>query len=111
MGRSGKILRRRRTPEEKKRSAANHERIGMAISEATSILQAVVPDVSLSRDYCYQFANRIAFAWKLASMGVPAKTAERYAPALVQFETVSPIKRTDLDVVVQLLSFGTNLVQ
>jgi hypothetical protein len=34
-------------------------------------LQRIAPEISLSRDYCYQFANRIAFAWKIASMGVP----------------------------------------
>jgi hypothetical protein len=43
----------------------------MAISEATSALQLIAPEISLSRDYCYQFANRIAFAWKIASTGVP----------------------------------------
>jgi hypothetical protein len=31
----------------------------------------VFPKIKLSRDESYQFANRIAFSWKLASLGIP----------------------------------------
>lgn len=52
------------------RSHENHKRIGEAIKEASDALNRVIPDVSLSRDSHYQIANRVAFAWKLASMGL-----------------------------------------
>lgn len=68
---AGKLLVRRRTPEQRKRSDANHQRIAEAIAEATMALRGTNPKIALSRDRSYQFANRIAFAWKLASLGVP----------------------------------------
>jgi hypothetical protein len=52
-------------------SRANHDRIGAAIREAREGLNGVVPGVRLDRDRCYQLSNRLAFAWKLASMGLP----------------------------------------
>ncbi len=52
-------------------SERNHERIGKAIKEATDALGKIVPEVSISRDTHYQLANRIAFSWKIASLGVP----------------------------------------
>lgn len=52
-------------------SAQNHERIGVAIGEACAALQRIAPATALSRDSHYQLANRIAFAWKLASLGIP----------------------------------------
>jgi hypothetical protein len=52
-------------------SRANHGRIGAAIEEARVGLQALGFPTEISRDTCYQFSNRIAFAWKLASLGVP----------------------------------------
>lgn len=53
------------------RSRQNHERIREAIAEASAGLDAVIPGISLSVDRCYQLANRVAFAWKLATLGVP----------------------------------------
>ncbi len=52
-------------------SAENHQRIGMAIAEASAALNSVIPGVRISRDSHYQLANRVAYSWKLASMGVP----------------------------------------
>jgi hypothetical protein len=52
-------------------SAENHERIGKAISEASAGLSRIVPGVNISRDSHYQLANRLAYSWKLASMGIP----------------------------------------
>jgi hypothetical protein len=68
---SGKSWPRRKTPQQQARSDANHKRVGQAISETAVALRRIVPEISLSRDRCYQFANRIAFAWRLASMGIP----------------------------------------
>lgn len=52
-------------------STENHVRIGQAISEANDALRATFPDIAISRDSHYQLANRVAFAWKLATLGVP----------------------------------------
>jgi len=49
----------------------NHEHIGNAIYEADHALNGVLPGWSLSRDSHYQLANRFAWAWKLADMGLP----------------------------------------
>lgn len=48
------------------KSLQNHERIGQAIAEASNALH-----INISRDTHYQLANRVAFSWKIASMGVP----------------------------------------
>ncbi len=53
------------------RSVENHERIGKAIAEASDALNKVVPGVNLLRDTHYQLANRLAYSWKIASMGIP----------------------------------------
>ncbi len=50
---------------------ANHERIQQAITEANDGFSASMPGWALSRDVSYQLANRFAWSWKLASMGVP----------------------------------------
>jgi hypothetical protein len=50
---------------------ANHAQIGLAIDQAALELSSLVPGVHISRDTHYQFSNRIAFSWKLASLGVP----------------------------------------
>jgi hypothetical protein len=50
---------------------SNHARIGQAIAAAKAGLNAILPGWGLSRDNHYQIANRIAWAWKLADMGVP----------------------------------------
>jgi hypothetical protein len=53
------------------RSRANHVRIGMAIEEARVGLHALGFPLEISRDTHYQLSNRIAFTWKLASLGIP----------------------------------------
>jgi hypothetical protein len=52
-------------------SIANHEQIGRAIGAASTELEQAIKGWKLSRDSHYQLANRFAWAWKLASMGVP----------------------------------------
>ena len=54
-------------------SRRNHERIGKAIEEANEGLRSLTGDQAwgLSRDSAYQLANRFAWGWKLASLGVP----------------------------------------
>ena len=54
-------------------SCKNHERIGEAIREANEGLKLLTgqPEWTLSRDSCYQMANRFAWAWKLVSLGTP----------------------------------------
>ena len=50
----------------------NHERIGAAIAEANEGLRLVNGRPwALSRDSHYQLSNRFAWAWKLASLGIP----------------------------------------
>ena len=50
----------------------NRERIRQAISEAAAGLQIVTESPwNLSRDHHYQLSNRFAWAWKIASLGVP----------------------------------------
>ncbi len=67
----GKILSKRDTAEAQARTDANHKQIAQAIQEACDLLQASIPGLTLSCDQSYQFCNRIAFAWKLAVMGLP----------------------------------------
>ncbi|MGB9475148.1 MAG: hypothetical protein WCE87_08770, partial [Candidatus Udaeobacter sp.] len=52
-------------------SERNHEQIGRAIGEANAALNKEIPGWNLSRDSHYQLANRLAWTWKLASMGIP----------------------------------------
>lgn len=52
-------------------NADNHERIGEAIAEANAGLNRILSGWALSRDSHYQLANRFAWAWKIASLGVP----------------------------------------
>lgn len=49
----------------------NHKRIGLAIDEANLGLNGVLRGWALSRDSHYQLCNRFAWAWKLATLGVP----------------------------------------
>ena len=50
----------------------NHERIGSAIEQAnTGLERATGGSWRLSRDDHYQLANRFAWSWKLALLGVP----------------------------------------
>lgn len=50
---------------------ANRNRIGEAIAEARDALGGEAAGVRISRDRCYQFSNRVAFAWRLAAQNVP----------------------------------------
>ncbi len=52
-------------------SQANHKQIKKAIQEACAALCDTDPQSCISCDSCYQLANRLAFAWKLASLGIP----------------------------------------
>lgn len=49
----------------------HHDKIGDAVSEARGALSNYCSDVMVSRDNHYQLSNRIAYTWKLASMGIP----------------------------------------
>ena len=49
----------------------NNESITAACREATAALNRVLPGWSLSTDSHYQLSNRFAWAWKLATLGVP----------------------------------------
>jgi hypothetical protein len=53
------------------RSHKNHEQICQAISEASHTLSEVVKGVDISCCTHYQLANRVAFSWKIASLGIP----------------------------------------
>lgn len=52
-------------------SAENYKRIGEAIQQANDGLKKILPGWSLTRDSHYQLCNRFAWAWKLASLGIP----------------------------------------
>lgn len=54
-------------------SRENHRRIAEAISEAQRDLRArgCLEGITISHERAYQLANRIAFAWRLASTGIP----------------------------------------
>jgi hypothetical protein len=52
-------------------STANHRRIGAAIAEACAGLRHFNEAIAISCDSHYQLSNRIAFTWKLATLGVP----------------------------------------
>lgn len=53
-------------------SRANHEKIQLAILEAKQGLTSTTGnEFGLSRDSHYQLANRFAWSWKIAQLGVP----------------------------------------
>mgnify|MGYP001564499955 CR=1 FL=1 len=52
-------------------SKENDIKIGRAILEANIALKKKFPGIRISKDTHYQLSNRIAFSWKLASMGIP----------------------------------------
>jgi hypothetical protein len=52
------------------RSTENHARIAGAIEEACRGWREIDSDVRISCDSHYQLANRLAFTWKLAELGV-----------------------------------------
>jgi hypothetical protein len=45
--------------------------VGEAIEGARVALEEKLPGILISRDRSYQLSNRIAFAWRLASLGIP----------------------------------------
>lgn len=49
----------------------NRRRIQEALAEATAGWNRMQPGFHLSTDSHYQFSNRFAFAWKLATIGIP----------------------------------------
>jgi len=53
------------------KARANHERIGAAIVEACVGWRLVDARVTITRDAHYQLVNRLAFTWKLATLGIP----------------------------------------
>jgi hypothetical protein len=53
------------------KSRDNHERIRLAIGEAQRGWKELDAGVNITLDTHYQLANRLAFAWKIASLGVP----------------------------------------
>ena len=55
--------------EARERTSENHRRIGRAIEEASNALSS--QGICISCEHHYQLSNRIAMAWKLASLGVP----------------------------------------
>jgi hypothetical protein len=67
LGTSGKPL----AASASRHSADNHERIDDAIREARDGLAASLPSVSIDRNRHYQLSNRVAYGWKLASLGIP----------------------------------------
>jgi hypothetical protein len=75
LSRSGKSLRPRKSGGEKRVSSKdtreNHEHIAIALAEAGQALKALGLCGELSVNSSYQLANRLAFAWKLASLGIP----------------------------------------
>lgn len=58
-------------PRDSDRSRQNHERIKRAIAEAREALEPLSPGIRIDRDSHYQLSNRIAFTWKLATLGIP----------------------------------------
>lgn len=49
----------------------NRQQIANALEAANSGLNKIVPGWRLKRDSHYQLSNRFAFAWKVASLGLP----------------------------------------
>jgi hypothetical protein len=76
LGNAGKSLvltvkGQRRPQSSLQKSKANHDRICGAIGEASTALSQLQVTKPFSASSHYQFANRLAFVWKLASMGIP----------------------------------------
>lgn len=53
------------------RSEENHRQIVTALNDACEGLRTFNAGVTLSANSHYQLANRLAFAWKLATLGIP----------------------------------------
>jgi hypothetical protein len=69
--RKPKSLGHRDDPDAQTRTDANHLQIQRAIAEASSALSKIHAGISISCDHHYQLSNRIAMAWKLASLAIP----------------------------------------
>lgn len=52
-------------------SNENHQHIGAAIADACGALRLVNQATAIGCETHYQLSNRVAFAWKLANLGVP----------------------------------------
>ncbi|MFA9390536.1 MAG: hypothetical protein ACERKD_12040 [Prolixibacteraceae bacterium] len=52
-------------------SIKNHKKIADAINEANAKIKSTYPQMTISRDNCYQLSNRVAHAWWLANQGIP----------------------------------------
>lgn len=52
-------------------NAENHRMIGESIGLADRALNGICPGFRLSRDAYYQISNRVAWGWRLASLGLP----------------------------------------
>jgi hypothetical protein len=64
------LLYRSENLEAREKTTANHRQIGRAIGEASNALS--IQGICISCDHHYQLSNRIAMAWKLASLGIPS---------------------------------------
>lgn len=53
------------------KSKANDGHIRAAVDEACRGLRCLGPDLTITCDSHYQLANRLAFTWKLATLGIP----------------------------------------
>jgi hypothetical protein len=60
-----------RSAESRQHSYENAEQIAEAIESAQRGLATQLPGIAICRDTHYQLSNRLAFAWKLASCGIP----------------------------------------
>lgn len=58
-------------PKASDNSRDNHAQIARAIAEAWAALRKLDAGVAIDRDTHYQLSNRVAFTWKLASLGIP----------------------------------------
>jgi hypothetical protein len=73
LSRSGKAKasKRGRTAESEVASEENAAQIAQAIGQACTALASQLPDIAIGPESHYQFSNRMAYAWKLATLGVP----------------------------------------
>jgi hypothetical protein len=67
---SKRLLYRSEDLEAREKTTANHRQIGRAIVEASNALSS--QGICISCEHHYQLSNRIAMAWKLASLGIPS---------------------------------------
>ncbi|MHC1576896.1 MAG: hypothetical protein ACXQTE_06030 [Methanosarcinaceae archaeon] len=58
-------------PSNSEASRQNHDRIGEAIEGASEGLSSIASQIAIGRDTHYQLSNRLAYTWKIASLGIP----------------------------------------